>query len=281
MKPTTIIVPLACLSLALQADAFGFGSFIRTIKLVVDGVSKLADLTSGRFTDAQMGFQEDEDFKAYLVGVTAFCQMKTPEGRMDANAMCADFGQRYFPKAAGEWGCANVKGDGDESDDQTLCRFQPARHFVPEGRELVFGRSGRPAFTRANPFFDEEENDIAPIEDDEIAPAFPDNDHFYARELTADLRKYTLAYEGTQGDSDDSEADSAAIVTVSAMMSALEIAGIRYPVGKRMCQLCKGTCNRIVPAGSRDTCKYTVCVKRLGGYQGTHTKPSCADVRRP
>jgi hypothetical protein len=122
---------------------------------------------------------------------------------------------------------------------------------------------------------------MAPVpEDDEILPAFPDREHFFSRELDADLQKYILAYQGTLGDS-DLETDTVGPMTIAAIVAALDLAGIRYPIGKRVCQLCKGTCNRLMPKDSVDTCKYTVCVKTLGGYSGSVRNPSCSLVQRP
>ncbi|KAK3838855.1 MAG: hypothetical protein J3R72DRAFT_448516 [Linnemannia gamsii] len=288
MNLAAIIALLACLTLAVLVDAFKVGDFISVFRVVVEGVGKTAHLKNTQFTAEQMGFQEDGDFKARLVGVTAFCQMQTLEGRHEANRICAEFGQRYYPKAAGVWSCASLKGASDEP----LCLFQSASHLVPQGKQaskLAFGRGRWPAIIPSqdrigcrvrNPILDEEESEVISVVADEIQPAFRDRAHFYSKNLIADLKKYTAAHERTWPDS-DTETDCVGSRPVEAIIRAFELAGIRYPIGKQMCQLCKRTCNRIVPSNSVDICKYTVCVRRLGGYKGPKSTPTCSEVRLP
>lgn len=126
------------------------------------------------------------------------------------------------------------------------------------------------------------QNDEGPVgatvftNEDEIEASFPDASHFNSRVAIANIEQQALIHEALE----NADAQSNVLV-LEPILQALSVAGIRYPIGKTVCQICKGTCNKIMPAGSVDACKYKACVGFLGGYKGTKSEPSCSDVRRP
>lgn len=98
---------------------------------------------------------------------------------------------------------------------------------------------------------------------------------FYARTLVTDLERYSDTFDETDEENDDGEGRSV-VVAVTATVKALDLAGIRYLIGKTVCQVCKGTCNKIMSGVNVDRRKYDSCVMFLGGYGGSDATPSCS-----
>ncbi|KAF9545248.1 hypothetical protein EC957_011121 [Mortierella hygrophila] len=99
---------------------------------------------------------------------------------------------------------------------------------------------------------------------------------FYAKTLISDLERYRNIY----AENTDSKSKSPA-EALAAIIKALDLTGIRYPIGRNTCDFCKGVCNKIMSSDKIERCKYDACVKFLGGYKGTEAAPSCNLISRP
>lgn len=94
--------------------------------------------------------------------------------------------------------------------------------------------------------------------------------------MVSDLERYRDIYTENL----DSE-NKSPIQPLIAIVKALDLAGIRYPIGKNTCGFCKGVCNKIMPTANLDRSKYDACVKFLGGYKGDEAAPSCNLIPLP
>ncbi|KAF9945645.1 hypothetical protein BGZ72_001138, partial [Mortierella alpina] len=268
------------------ADAFNFGQIIRTVAAAVDGCSKMIHSFSESFTAEELGFSPDADYKARLLAVNALCQLESRKGLDESEKMCNQFGQRYYKNDVGRWGCGSLR---KEEEKGYFCTFEPTVAYTASGvkvPDIVLRRdqwrekgrsSGQTPCSSEKPIVSEE-YEMAPAVDDEIEPSFKSSSHFFASALLSEVEQHASAYEDTQSDR-GLEANSFATM---AIVKALGVAGIRYPIGLRVCQLCKGTCNKIMPKSMLDTCKHQVCVGLLGGVKVTQgTEPSCSEISQP
>ncbi|KAF9944747.1 hypothetical protein BGZ72_002037 [Mortierella alpina] len=141
------------------------------------------------------------------------------------------------------------------------------------------GRSyGQTHCRSRNPILREVEYEAPSVVDDEIVPSFNTTSDFYANTLVANVQKHAAAFEETLGNPD---VETNGLITMG-IVKALDLAGIRYPIGLRVCQLCKGTCSKIMPGRMVDTCKFQVCVGTLGGVKVAQgAQPSCSEISQP
>ncbi|KAF7727200.1 hypothetical protein EC973_007898 [Apophysomyces ossiformis] len=296
MKIKLLMVPLAVLCLGLEADAiFNFGNVLNALRGGVEGVGYLVNSILGQLSAEELGILEEsmnQTFKAELIAVNALCQAPyRADNTVDEypREQCKKFGQRYIKKP-GVWGCGKIAGERDFA-----CSYHPGRprmgvrlaqiDFVDErdnfeARWIHGGQSffyhGRQK-TLKETYLDDEDEIFYNEETDEIEPGIDNNSEYYADMLVADLQKYESTFKEATPESDVASVGLA----VETIVQTLNLAGIRYPIGKKVCQLCKGTCNVAVPASSRDKCKYEACVKFLGGYKGSDSRPSCRAIPRP
>jgi hypothetical protein len=113
------------------------------------------------------------------------------------------------------------------------------------------------------------------LDDDEIPIAYDGMSSLFAKTTIADLARYERTFEDNENPGKDKES-----VTASAV-KALNLAGIRYPAGKADCSRCKKICGNIFSGDHARICKYSACVKFLGGYRGSEEEPDCDVVERP
>ncbi|KAF9901326.1 hypothetical protein EC991_006253 [Linnemannia zychae] len=277
MRSNSTIVLLATLCLALQVNAYNFGLMLRGFSAIGSGAANLLTGFFTAFSEEELGLVYDDKFQPTLVSVNAFCQLgKDPK----ANQGCKDFGNQYV-KVSGKWGCGRLF-----EDDKPACLFRPNPPTNRRVPRVVFfdeeeecgseRRTQYPFGQRAQvPFHQVDNESFVVVDGDEIDPEIKDNSMFYSGTFVADLDKYAAAFQETQNVSENG------ILAVDVIVETLSLAGIRYPIGKRVCQLCKGTCNVVVSAASRDACKYDACVRLLGGYKGSELTPSCTEIPRP
>ncbi|KAF7720377.1 hypothetical protein EC973_009602 [Apophysomyces ossiformis] len=123
------------------------------------------------------------------------------------------------------------------------------------------------------------------LQDDEPEPGYKDLNDYFGKVLIANVKRYEETYddgfERMDASFGDVDEQMLAGLSVDAIVKLLDKAGIRYPIGQKVCQICKGTCNRILSGANRDRCKYDACVKFLGGYRGNEASPSCTKIPLP
>jgi hypothetical protein len=261
------VVALALLGFATQTEAiFNFGKVLRTTANAMKSCDIIVNNILGVYKQDNIVCPEQQ-FKARVIATGAFCQL---ENDQESIAACQSFGQDCIA-IPGRWGCGRLDGDPRRG-----CLFQP--HKAPTGRRLpkvifdddddlsAYDRHGR-NFLNWKP---------SPLSLDE----FQGTSDYYAHTLVSDLEMSTGTFDEVKEEDEFDEPRSVALA-VTAIVKALDLAGIRYPIGKTVCQVCKGTCNRIFSGENVDRCKYDACVKFLGGFKGQEARPSCETIPLP
>ncbi|KAF9574585.1 hypothetical protein BGW38_008304, partial [Lunasporangiospora selenospora] len=240
MQFKAILSLLACSCVITQTDAFGFLSLIPIVKVVVDAASDvLGHVKTPRFTYADNNI-EIKDFQSSLMMAHSGC---IAPWNADAGPRCLKFGATYGKEERGRWGCAMFFGD-----ETYACMFKPERvHKGPdrEDRDIVFyddipmpritakaqcaiGRKVR----RAAPNPDQNIDD--PSDPDTIEPAFNTADQFFSQTLITELNSFSASSVSVE-----SSEMTQSVISVGLIRKTLGFAGIRYPIGRRLCQLCK------------------------------------------
>ncbi|KAI8345249.1 hypothetical protein B0O80DRAFT_285942 [Mortierella sp. GBAus27b] len=265
------VVALALLGLVSQTEAFNFGRILRTTANTMNSASTIVNSILGVYKDDGIVCPE-EQFKARVVATGAFCQLENDNG---AIAACQNFGQDCIA-IPGRWGCGRL-----DNDPRRSCLFQP--HKAPRGHKfpkIIFDSDDDDlsAYDRHGRNFLSWKPSPLSLESDE----FTGTSDYYAKTLVADLEKASGTFELTiDEEEDDNGEPRSVILAVTAIVKALDLAGIRYPIGKTVCQVCKGTCNKIMSGENVNRCKYDACVKFLGGYKGSAAQPSCSTIPLP
>ncbi|KAF9925876.1 hypothetical protein FBU30_004432 [Linnemannia zychae] len=262
------IAAIAILGLAAQGEAFNFGKVLRTNSHMMNSASILINDFLNQYREDSITCQADH-FKAKLLSTGALCQIKNDR---DATDLCRKFGKECIG-LSGEWGCGHL-----DKDPRRACLWRPSK--TPSGAHFP------------KIIFDHEERDGTDYEDDEqcafdsessymdeslSSDQFHSASDFYAKTLVTDLEHYANTYEEMENEDEDRSPS----LHVTAIVKALNLAGIHYPIGKTVCQVCKGTCNKIMSKENMDRCKFDTCVKFLGGYKGNESSPSCSLIPLP
>ncbi|KAF9578532.1 hypothetical protein BGW38_005613 [Lunasporangiospora selenospora] len=268
MKISSVIA-ITLVGLATQGEAFSFGKILRTTSNTMRGVNTIINGFLGVYRDDGI-VCPDHQFQARVIGTSAYCQI---ENDPQARALCQNFGSDCIA-IPGRWGCGRLDGDPHRA-----CLFQPAK--VPSGVKLpkiIFDDDDDFSLRGNKNQYSMGRSPSAPVarlEDDD----YTGSSDFYAKTLINTLERSSDLYD--EGEEDNGEEPRSVILAVTAIVKALDMAGIRYPIGKTVCQVCKGTCNKIMSNENVDRCKYDACVKFLGGYTGSEAKPSCTLIPKP
>ncbi|KAG0204852.1 hypothetical protein BGX28_003349 [Mortierella sp. GBA30] len=138
MQPKAIIAFLACLCLSIRADAFwNFGRIIRTTANTLEGVENLIHGTFGAFTAEELGFEEDADFKAKLIGVNALCPEIGAADRLTLNQViglvCSSL-MTSFPKGYKSQRLSSVVMNGESQLDHMTVRGAEPEYLFAKGQ---------------------------------------------------------------------------------------------------------------------------------------------------
>ncbi|KAF9128318.1 hypothetical protein BGX30_014372 [Mortierella sp. GBA39] len=274
---------LVVLCLAAHGEAFNFGELLGTAASTLKGASTATNFLGVYKQDGVVC--PEVQFKAKVVSTNSLCQLVEDFESMDA---CRSFGSSCV-SIPGQWGCGSVETRGEP---QRGCLFRPRR--APRGRTLpkiifdfedddvsmeyyndggrcVFG-GRKPVNYPPTPFHATHLDD----DDDAILVDYSSASDFYAKTTISDLERYHDIF--TENTDSKSKTPAQSLV---AIIKALDLAGIRYPIGKNTCGFCKGVCNKIFSGDNIERCKYDACVKFLGGYKGTEATPSCDLISLP
>ncbi|KAI8345250.1 hypothetical protein B0O80DRAFT_286068 [Mortierella sp. GBAus27b] len=276
---TTAAIALICL--AAHSEAINFGRLLRTVKSTASGIDTILGGILGVYKNDPVVCAEQR-FKSKVVATNAWCQLFEDFDAMEA---CQNFGADCV-SVPGRWGCGSIE---TEHGNERGCLFQPRRlpngAKIPkikfdfddddlsmqynDGQQCVYGRQ-KPM--TSNAFLD---GPSAFLEDDEIPVDYKDMSNFFAKTTIADLARYEQTYNDNEDPGKDKES-----VTATAV-KALDLAGIRYPIGKTGCTPCKNLCEKLFSGDQVAICKYSACVRFLGGYMGAEQEPSCDVIDRP
>jgi len=272
MKINQAIV-LALLGLATQGEAFNFGKILRTTSRTMSSASSLINTFLNVYKTDGIVCPE-EQFKAKVMSTGALCQLVNDA---ESIASCRAFGQDCI-SIAGEWGC----GYFDEDPDQRRsCLLRPFR--TPKGvtfPKIIFDHDDDNVAS-----YDSKDQYVFKSGSSKMSASMEDEEYdgvsdYYARTLVTDLERYSDTFDETN-EGDEDEENRSVVLAVTAIVKALDLAGVRYPIGKTVCQVCKGICNKIMSSVNLDRCKYDACVKFLGGYKGSDATPSCDLIPLP
>ncbi|KAF9992210.1 hypothetical protein BGZ79_003377, partial [Entomortierella chlamydospora] len=232
------------------------------------------------------------EFQAKVISVNALCQLP---GDKASDESCRLFGERCIGMR-GKWGCGNFDGE----ENHRGCLFRPM--FSPNGpgsnivfdnevdeyrergnvgNQCVFGRRvARSTRGRYNATDGGEDDD-----DDKDATnvdlGFSDVSGFFATSIISGVSEYNDIYdelrEIEEGTEEQAIVTSAMVLKIAGMLA---VKGFKLPISRWQCQGCKATCNVLFAFKSswKNACKYDTCVKYLGKYGGSDSKPSCSII---
>ncbi|KAF9128319.1 hypothetical protein BGX30_014373 [Mortierella sp. GBA39] len=264
------VVVLAFLGFAAQGEAFNFGKILGTTARTMNGASSLINTFINAYKDDGIVCPGDQ-FKAKVLSTGALCQL---ENNAESIAACREFGRDCI-SIPGEWGCGILDEDPDR---RRSCLFRPSR--APNGvkfPKILFDHDD----DDINASYGSKDQYVFKSGSSKMGASMEDGEYdgasdFYARTLVTDLERYSDIF-----DESEVEEGQSVVLSTTAIVKALDLAGFRYPIGKAVCQVCKGVCNKIMSGDNIDRCKYDACVKFLGGYKGTEAIPSCDLISLP
>ncbi|KAF9925877.1 hypothetical protein FBU30_004433 [Linnemannia zychae] len=266
-------IAIAMVYLAAQSEAYNFGKLLGTTAHSMNGAGILVNTFLNHFKDPVVC--PENHFKSKIMSTSALCQLVDDNDALD---VCRSFGSSCV-SVPGRWGCGYIE---TKLGKQRGCFFEPRRppsgvklprvkfdndkgdrmsdHYN-DGFQCIFGRRTTSDFSS---WFSPREEDSDTIDVD-----YHGMSDFYAKTSVSDMWRY---YETWEENSDSGSKSPTQALT--AIVKALDLAGIRYPVGKNTCNFCKNVCGKIMSGDNVNRCKYDACVKFLGGYRGKDNSPS-------
>ncbi|KAF7720626.1 hypothetical protein EC973_006873, partial [Apophysomyces ossiformis] len=250
------------LSLALQGEAFNYG-------IIFDPLLKIVNAIDGYIYYEESSVKcTMSDFKFQLIGASSLCQQVNNQM---ANQVCRSFGSSCID-LDGTWGCGGLDVTGERA-----CYFSPTVRAI-DGPNIIFdddpnGYKGEPKDIHQFPFGRKVSQLHNQFTFRKGQPEYRSLSELFSKTFTSTLIRYNETYAAV--------GKVNARFGVEAFVKVLDLAEIRYPIGRGVCKRCKAICSSLFLGENLNTCKYDTCVKRLGGYKGDQSFASCSELPLP